>query len=395
MERNGIFYRVVFFLLACLATTSYELSLPYTSLISTTFIGLAKGTLIFLLFLGLENTLKGLSLRSFNTTMVGIAIGAVMGLIISKALDALMTQVNLKLTPDISHFLFVFVYLSSIFLGIKASHTGAEVWWMSIPFIQLSPIGQAKRRELLLDISSLEDGRLTDLARTGILDSQLVVASFILKEIQKGMESQDEVTKTRFRKCFEQLKRLENMPNLGLVHKDFHTSELDDLTTKLIKTAKLVGASIMTSEQSTVKQGDEEGVIFIAIENIANSIKPTAQRGEVLTIKIQRPGKEPKQGVGYLEDGTMVVVNGGGDFLGETIKTQVLSQKYSSSGKIIFCNAITADEKSTVARSLNQEDAIPPGVTPYTGYTSERREEVLQGPPRIKREGFNDPWHRH
>ena len=79
----------------------------------------------------------------------------------------------------------------------------------------------------------------------------------------------------------------------------------------------------------------------------------------MLTIKIQRLGKEPKQGVGYLEDGTMVVVNGGGEFLGETIRTQVLSQKYSSSGKIIFCNALTQDEKGNLRPA-----GIPEG-SPY------------------------------
>jgi len=392
MERNSLLYRVIFFLVSCITAITYELSLSTGGLASAIVVGIMKGGLIFLLIIGLESSLRGISLRMFNTTLVGLALGALMGYVAVETFGVLFSLLNLTLVPEIHHFLTSFVYLAALYIGIKTTHAHAEVWWMSIPFVQLAPTGQAKKKELFLDISAIEDSRLADLARSGILDHQLVIPSFVMKEIQKGIDAQDETTKIRFRKCFEQIKRLENMPNLGLAIKEFHTSEGEDLATKLARTAKLVGAYILTAEQSQIKQTDEEGVIIISIEAIANAIKPTAQRGEILTIKIQRPGKEPKQGVGYLEDGTMVVVNGGGDFLGETIKTLVLSQKYSSSGKIIFCNAITGDEKAAAPRTLHPEESHA-AVSPYS-YSQERQPEVA-GPIRMKKEGFYDPWNRH
>ena len=106
----------------------------------------------------------------------------------------------------------------------------------------------------------------------------------------------------------------------------------------------------MQSHLQSPLRNEEDEVSVISLETIAAALKPGAQRGEILSIKIQRLGKEPKQGVGYLDDGTMVVVNGGGEFLGQLIRTQVLSQKYSSSGKIIFCNAL--------ANTLINEDRV-------------------------------------
>ena len=210
--------------------------------------------------------------------------------------------------------------------------------------MRLAPATQTNKKEFLVDLSALEDSRLLELARSGLLDHQLVIPTFVVKEIQKGMESQDEATRVRHRKCYEHLKRLESMPTLGLQLKEFHFSEQDDLATKLVRAAKFLQAYILTSEQAALRS-DEEGIVVISLETIANALKPGAVRGEVLSIKIQRLGKEPKQGVGYLEDGTMVVVNGGGEFLGQTVRTQVLSQKYSSSGKIVFCNATPNDDK--------------------------------------------------
>lgn len=401
MERNAIFYRLLFFFICCIATTTYELTTTTADTFNALSVGIVKGSVIFLLLLACEKGIKKVTLRAYNTALVGIAVGMLMGFVICLSLQSLCSLLGVHSGNQIQHFLMIFAYLASLYMGINATFAASEVWWLSIPFVQLSPAGQIKKNEILLDLTAIEDSRLADLARSGILDHQLILPSFVLKEVQKGMESQDEVTKTRYRKCFEHIKRLENIQTLGLEHKEFHTSELDDMPTKLVRTAKLVQAHILTSEQNSLKQGEEDGVTIISIESIANAIKPSAQRGEILSIKIQRPGKEPKQGVGYLEDGTMVVVNGGGEFLGETIKTQVLSQKYSSSGKIIFCNALQ-DEKIPIRFPM--DDA--PGSSPYTAASSQdkrddKRDELYAAPlsrvrkePQHERSSY-DPWNRH
>lgn len=402
MERNtfALFYRLVFFVISCTAAMTYEFSVTTSNSLDALLVGFSKGMLLFLLLIGCEAGFKRISLRSFNTTLVGIAVGMLMGFVVSSCIQVIFSALGASPSSEIRSFVVLFIYLTALYMGIRATYSAAEVWWLSIPFVQLAPAGQSKKNEILLDLSAIEDSRLIDLARLGLLDHQLILASFVLKEIQKGMESADEIVKARYRKCLEYVKRLENMPTLGLQYKEFHTSELDDLPTKLLRTAKLLQAYIMTSEQGSFKQSEEEEVVIISIEAIANAIKPSAQRGEILSIKVQRPGKEPKQGVGYLDDGTMVVVNGGGDFLGETIKTQVLSQKYSSSGKIIFCNALY-DEKIPI-RFPQASDDMSPSASPYAmAGVQERRDDLYAAPlarsrkdPQHERASY-DPWNRH
>lgn len=396
MERNGLFFRMVFLFLSCLITTSYEFSQNSTNAFTTFLVGITEGFFVFSLLVALEIGLKRLTLRSFNTALVGIAVGTLMGFAVCATLSTAFSLLGLKPAPELHQVVTLFIYLTALYFGIIVTYSASEMWWLSIPFMQLTPAGQAKRKELLLDLSALEDTRLTDLAKSGLIDHQLVLPAFVLKEVQKGMEALDEATKTRFRKCFEHIKRLENMPALGMQQREFHTSELDDLSTKLFRTAKLIQAHILTSDQISFKLGEEEDVTVISLEAIANAIKPSAQRGEVLSIKIQRPGKEPKQGVGYLEDGTMVVVNGGGEFLGETIRTQVLSQKYSSSGKIIFCNALP-DDKMPMRVILNDETQLNLSSYTFVAAKDEKREEVAV--PRLKKETNEktqfDPWNRH
>jgi uncharacterized protein YacL len=150
-------------------------------------------------------------------------------------------------------------------------------------------------------------------------------------------ENGDELSRNKARKSLEALRRLESIPKIDIQYIDVSIHDADDLNDKVYRAAKLKETCVITSEYSPLRSENETNT-YLAIDAIANALRPPIPKGETLSIKIQRLGKEPKQGIGYLDDGTMVVVNGGGDFLGKTIRTQVLSQKYSSSGKIVFCN---------------------------------------------------------
>ena len=382
MQRNVIFFRLLFVIITVLAATSYELSVSTKEMLVTAIIlGLVKGAAIsFLVFVfeaQVQARVKQLSLRSINTAVIGIVIGAALGWAITNALKTLFSLflVNAQTSPTFDFFALA-IYLGSLYFSLLICYTASEKWWLSIPFVKLTPSQEAgqsvNKKEILVDLSALEDTRLIDLARTGLLDGALVIPTFITDEIQKGLESLDEAEKHRFRKCQENLKRLEIMPHLACIQKAFSV-ESTDSSKNILRAARLANCAILSSDNQNLKQEQEPHVQIICIESIANSIKPTAQRGETLTIKIQRPGKEPKQGVGYLDDGTMVVVNGGGDFLGKTISTQVLSQKYSSSGKIIFCNALQSEDTSI-------------GNTPYYVPQSQRQEVYAAQVPRYKKE---------
>lgn len=199
-------------------------------------------------------------------------------------------------------------------------------------------------RKFVLDQSALEDGRIIDLARTGLFDGQIIVPAFLPQELKVQSETGDEPSKARARRALESLRRLESLPHFTLQSKDVSVIETGDLNEKLAITAKRLHATLLTTEMPTLRPEADQN-LYLAVDTIASALRPAIPKGELLSIKIQRLGKEPKQGIGYLEDGTMVVVNGGGDYLGRNVRTQVLSQKYSSSGKIIFCNVREEDEE--------------------------------------------------
>lgn len=347
MERNGWFFRMFFLAFACITALALLLATSTTEGIETLCIkALALGSASFGCMVLAEYLLKKITLRAFNTALLGLFIGSLIGLVIATSLRIVLGLVNAS--TGIVDIVTLYSFLASVYIGIMLTCSSQEAWWLSIPFVRLAPATQTKKKELILDLTAIEDPRLIELARSGLLDHQLVVPTFVAKEIQKSSESQEEATRLRGRKCQEHLKRLENMAHLDLQIKEFHFSDSDELTVKLDRAAKLIQAYILSSCDASQLVDDEDVPTTISLDTIAAALKPGAQRGEMLSIKIQRLGKEPKQGVGYLEDGTMVVVNGGGEFLGETIRTQVLSQKYSSSGKIIFCNALTQDEKGNL-----------------------------------------------
>lgn len=356
MKRPQLFFRLFFAVICCLTLSAYELSSPVTdgiggssaNTLAGSLFAIVKGILLgataFGTILLAERILKKCPMRTITTAAVGLLVGTIMAQVVGLSMKLFLNA--LSPNTELSTVVILFTFLSCIYLGIMLTANSSESWWLSIPFVRLAPASQSQRKEILLDTSALEDPRLMELARSGLLDHALVVPTFITKEIQKAMESTDETVRMRARRCYEHLKRLENIPNLGLQVREFHFAETEESGSKLGHAAKLLQAYILTAQDQCLLKTEDDDAVVISLETISSALKPGAQRGEFLQIKIQRLGKEPKQGVGYLDDGTMVVVNGGGEFLGQLIRTQVLSQKYSSSGKIVFCNAIPEENDS-------------------------------------------------
>jgi uncharacterized protein YacL len=215
---------------------------------------------------------------------------------------------------------------------------------VSIPFVQFQPMSH-KKKDILVDISILTDPRIIDLASSGLLDHQLILPRFALKDLYNMSETGDEAAKAKARRSLEVVKKLESMPTLDLRYVETDFPEIKEPMSKLIRLARFLDTHIITSDINRIQSSSIEGVRIINIHLLSNALKPITQAGEYINIKVQRYGKEPRQGVGYLDDGTMVVINGGAEFIGETIKGQVLSVKHTSSGRMIFCNA--AEEGQT------------------------------------------------
>ena len=320
--------------------TTYMVSLPFWSLITRSLIGVGMGLLFGSLLVAFDVFFKKFNLRSFNIAVVGIFIGYLMGTGLVLILNAILeiSQASFVLQPQILEILKIAIFLFGIHLGTIMTLRSADEIYISIPFIKFKPTVH-KKKDLLVDGSVLADSRIIDLASSGILNHHLVIPRLIIKELYALSETGDEITKAKSRRSLETLKKLEEIPGLDMRYNDTDFPEVKEQMNKLVRLARLLDANILTADISRIKTETIEGVRIINIHALSNALKPLMQAGEHIKIKIQRYGKEPRQGVGYLEDGTMVVVNGGGDYIGQVIDVHVLSVKHTASGRMIFCNA--------------------------------------------------------
>ncbi len=303
-------------------------------------LGIGLGLGFGLLLTTIDFFLRRFNLRSFNVALLGMFIGYLMGKSLVLILDSILhiSFFSVMLPTQAAEFVKTALFLLGIHLGTIMTLRSADELHISIPFVRLTQVAQ-KKKDLIVDVSVLSDLRIIDLACTGILDYQMVVPRFLIKELYAQYEMEDEHSKTKARRCLDVIKKLENISHLELRFNETDFPEIKDSMSKLVRLARLADANILSADISRVQTSSIEGVTVINIHALSNALKPLMQTGEVIKIKVQRFGKEPRQGVGYLEDGTMVVINGGGDYISETIEAKVLSVKHTSSGRMIFCNA--------------------------------------------------------
>ena len=195
-------------------------------------------------------------------------------------------------------------------------------------------VGAPPVTSTLVDTSAIIDGRIADIVRTGFLRGELVVPEFVLKELQQVADSADPLKRARGRRGLEVVQGLRSEVTVATPDVDF--VEIPDVDAKLLKLAKQRDLRILTTDYNLNRLARIQDVQVLNVNELANALKPAVLPGEHLEIKLIREGKEPDQGVGYLDDGTMVVVEGGRRRVGETVDVEVTSVLQSPSGKMIF-----------------------------------------------------------
>lgn len=341
MNLSLAFTRIFFLLLSVIFMTIFMVTITDKPSIFDAFWGVGIGVIFaFVLYL-FDHFFRRFNLRSFNIVVIGLFIGYLMGSALVLILNALVdiTTVAYPYESEITEILKIALFLFGTYLGTIMTLRFSDEFYISIPFVKFSAVEQ-KKKDLIVDASFLYDPRIIDLCSSGIFDNHLVIPRFIIKDLYTQLESTDEHIKERAKKSLDTLKNLEELPFLDIRYSDTDFPQMVDHASKLVRLARFMEGNILSSDISRIQISSADGVRIINLNALANALKPLMQAGEQLRIKIQRYGKEPKQGVGYLEDGTMVVVNGGGDFISETIVAQVLSVKHTTSGRIIFCNAV-------------------------------------------------------
>lgn len=206
----------------------------------------------------------------------------------------------------------------------------------TVPYNNNAPVGGVSMNQpLIVDTSVLIDGRLLDIAKTGFLFGTLLIPQFVLSELQQVADSPDFLKRSRGRRGFdivEDLKKIKGV-RVEIWDKEIVAKTVDD---KLLKLAKSLNGRIVTTDFNLNRVASVSGVNVLNVNDLANAVKTSAIPGEQLKVKVIHLGKDPRQGVGYLDDGTMIVVEEGADLVGKEVKTEVSRILQVSAGKMIF-----------------------------------------------------------
>src|SRR4029078_844948 len=214
----------------------------------------------------------------------------------------------------------------------------------------------------ILDTSVIIDGRIADICETGFMDGTLVIPQFVLKELQLVADSAACLKRTRGRRGLDILQKIQKMVGIDVMISDIDFPDVREVDLKLIELARSLQAQIVTNDFNLNKLAQLRGVPVLNINELANSLKPVVLPGEFMKVFILKEGKEQGQGVGYLDDGTMVVVDQAKKALGRTIEVSVTSVLQTTAGKMIFCRwpeaAAIPDEVRREARVGDRRDLV-------------------------------------
>jgi uncharacterized protein YacL len=260
---------------------------------------------------------------------VGGFVGAILGLIIG----SLLGYVLLRLDGGI----FLFILINSLFAYL--GYTVGIAWGKeigSLPFFHQSARSGEITKIKILDTSVIIDGRISDICDAGFVEGTMIAPQFILNELQHIADSSDPLKRARGRRGLDILNKLQKSPNVKIEITELDFPKIKEVDSKLIALAKDLGADILTNDFNLNKIAQIQGVNVLNINQLANAVKPIVLPGESMTVTIARQGKERGQGVAYLDDGTMVVVEQGESLLNQSTDVVVTSILQTPAGRMIF-----------------------------------------------------------
>jgi len=292
-------------------------------------IGGCIGLLIAILIILVEQKVKDISLKA----IVGGVIGLIMGLIIANLFSfALLFYYPEKSLANL--LIYLLINCLAGFLGLSIGVKKSEEFTFGRP-TSLKSI-PANENYKILDTSVIIDGRIADISETGFIEGTLVIPQFVLQELVYIADSSDSLRRARGKRGLDILNRIQKQVNVEVKIVDQDFPKIKEVDAKLIALAKKLKGKIFTNDFNLNKVAELQGVPVLNVNQLATAIRPVVLPGELMNVYIQREGKEPGQGVAYLDDGTMVVVENGRRFLGKNIEVTVTSVLQTTAGRMIF-----------------------------------------------------------
>lgn len=289
--------------------------------------GLVAGLLAGGILVGLEIKLQQIPGKVVIIGLIGLAVGLIIGNLIALALsDILMKNSYIRLSLNL-----VFGYLG-IIIALKKAGDLTGILTLSSPW-KKEKDGQGEK---ILDTSVIIDGRIADICETGFMEGILVIPRFVLRELQRIADSSDALKRNRGRRGLDVLNKIQKKKNVKVMINETDFPEIREVDAKLVKLAKVTGGKILTNDYNLNKVAELEGASVLNINELAETLKPVVLPGEEMTVHIIKEGKEFGQGVAYLDDGTMVVVDNGQNHIGDKVIVSVTSVLQTTAGRMIF-----------------------------------------------------------
>jgi uncharacterized protein YacL len=284
--------------------------------------------------------------QTASSRLLGALIGCGVGLGIARAVEVGLFWTN---SGDRRiEFLNLFLLIVLPYLGLVLGAKRGE-WLEPARLVSLFHSVGPERRYKILDTSVIIDGRIADICETGFVDGTLVIPQFVLKELQLVADSGDSMKRNRGRRGLDILQKIQKMAGVEVMISDVDFPEVREVDLKLIELARSMQGKIVTNDFNLNKVAQLRGVEVLNVNELANSLKPVVLPGEVMKVFILKEGKEYNQGVAYLDDGTMVVVDNARKMISKTIDIVVTSVLQTTAGKMIFGRYIEAGMPAPVA----------------------------------------------
>lgn len=318
-------------------------------------VSLLFGIIFFLLSPGIINRGRKLvkrierELEKFSAYDIAVSsIGLIFGLIIAFLLSVPLNNIGI---PYLGVVVSVMLYGIFGYLGLTIPHRKKDDIYAAFGNMKKGSKDKVKFNSKscpkILDTSVIIDGRIADICKTGFIEGPLVIPEFVLEELQHIADSSDSLKRNRGRRGLDILKKIQQELDVEVIINDNKFDDVKEVDSKLLKLTQLLKGRIITNDYNLNKVAEVQGILVLNINELANAVKPVVLPGEEMVVQVVRDGKELGQGLAYLDDGTMIVVESGRKFIGETIDVVVTSVLQTSAGRMIF-----AKPKSMIDRAV-------------------------------------------
>ena len=313
------------------AVVGFQLGSAFGGLNSTSaLVGVAVGIGVSGIVILGEMGMGKLSLRGLSAAVFGLILALIISQLLTGAIDLIP-----DLDPATASSIKLVLVMILAYIGMVFAMRGRDEFNLIIPYVKFERQDQ-KDELLIVDTSVIIDGRILDICQTKFLEGRLIVPRFVLKELQQVADSDDALKRNRGRRGLDILNKLKKVHASGIRVHEEDFADLHAVDEKLIKLAKLLGGKILTNDFNLNKVAELQGVTILNINELAQALRPVLLPGELMEVQVVKEGKEPQQGIGYLDDGTMVVVDNSRKLLGQKIQVTVTSVLQTAAGRMIF-----------------------------------------------------------